>query len=112
MQPHIHDHYPHQAWGVSLAALGPRSTCCARGAVPLFPPLRGDVSALTCNDRFCNRIASVKPLFLLWLMSQVDPKPSLATSRAGGQCDQKAAVRTGLLRKPTTSSRQFVEQLV
>ena len=25
-------------------------------------------------DPFCNRSAAVKPLFLLWLMSQVDPQ--------------------------------------
>jgi hypothetical protein len=34
--------------------------------------------ALTGNDRFCNRIAAVKPLFLLWLMSQVDPQRTLS----------------------------------
>jgi hypothetical protein len=36
--------------GSDLAILGSRVTIC-----------------------FCNRIAAVKPLFLLWLMSQVDP---------------------------------------
>jgi hypothetical protein len=45
------DYHPcDQLWGVFLAALGPRSTRCARGDVP-FSPARGGVSALTGDDR-------------------------------------------------------------
>src|SRR5207249_3849456 len=67
---------PH-ARSLSASSLG-RLPRCARAALyvlrtrslrtrsrPPFPPLRGDVSALPGDDRFCNRIAAVKPL--LWL---------------------------------------------
>ena len=57
----IYDHRLHQPVGVSLAALGPALYVLACGAVPLSPA-RGDVSALTGNDRFCNRRTAVKAL--------------------------------------------------
>jgi hypothetical protein len=43
--------------GVTLAALATAST---RGAPSPFSPASGDASALTGDDRFCNRIAAVK----------------------------------------------------
>src|SRR5438132_14280059 len=56
----------------------------ARRRAP-FLTLRGHVSALTGDDRFCNRIAAVKPLFLLCLASQVDPKGSLVAGNRDGE---------------------------
>ena len=76
------------------AALYVPRFCEGRGAVP-FSPARGDVSALTGHDRFCNRIAAVKPLFLLRLMSQVDPEPPFMTAPADGWVDREAAIRFG-----------------
>ena len=43
--------------GVTLSALATAST---RGAPSPFSPASGDISALTGDDRFCNRIAAVK----------------------------------------------------
>jgi hypothetical protein len=75
---------------------------------PPFPPLRGDVSALTGNDRFCNGIAAVKPLFLLSLMSQVDPFETFMPASAAGRAAQEAVIRVTLLVMLADGSRQFV----
>jgi hypothetical protein len=59
----------HEPLGPLPCCARPRSTCCARGAVPPFPPLGENVSALTGDDRFCNRLP---PLRLLLVVDQVD----------------------------------------
>jgi hypothetical protein len=76
----------------SRASDRPRSM--APGATEPSPSLRsGPSPPIKGDDRFCNRIAAVKPLFLLWLMSQVDPKPSFRTPLADGGGRRKAAIQ-------------------
>ena len=63
---------------------------------PLFPR-RGDVSALTDDDRFCNRIADASSdLFLLWLMSQVETTRPCAGEVVKGCSGSNLAAAAGL----------------
>jgi hypothetical protein len=70
----------HHRVAVSLTAIEAPFVLCHRAGDVAHRPFQGWYSRRQCwiagagrNDRFCNRIAAVKPLFLLWLMSQVDP---------------------------------------
>ena len=66
----------------------------ALGAKRPEPPFRA-VSAHAGDDPFCNRIAAVKPLFLLWLMSQVDPNRSLVAGNRDGEKCSRAVIEPG-----------------
>jgi len=50
-----------------------KPAAAARAEPCPFSPAPGPRLRPEGCDRFCNRVAAVKPLFLLWLMSQVDP---------------------------------------
>ena len=84
-QPEFHPSSPFPLFlGVSLpgmAGVGPRSYAPASAGSRsrlAFPPCRRAVSALTGCDRFCNRTAAVKPLFVV---HHVDFGPDLPHHR-------------------------------
>src|SRR5271167_152549 len=57
--------YSPKVSGVSLAALGPRSTCCARGAVPLFPRSGGTAPPIRVTIASVIGLPPSSPLFLV-----------------------------------------------
>ncbi len=95
----------------ACAGVGPRSYALRARSRPPFPPLGEDVSALTGCDRFCNRIAAVKPLFLLCLASQVDPNRSLVAGNRDGEKCSRAVIEPGTASDGIRGKLSFVGAL-